>query len=103
MKKCGLVDALLSLNLFVLFKSKEHLKLFVNCMNLKHNDIKFTFEAEDLICFFIHRCQNYRKDKRFVTLIFRKATFSGDFTNYDSFIFDTCNVGLAHTPLFGCL
>ena len=33
-------------NIFVLFKSKEHLKPCVNYMNSKHN-IKFTFEIED--------------------------------------------------------
>ena len=38
--------------------------------------------------------------KRFVTLIFRKATFSGVFTNYHSFIFDTYEIGLVHTLLF---
>ena len=38
--------------------------------------------------------------KRFVTLIFRKATFSGVFTNYDSFNFDTYKIGLVHTLLF---
>ena len=34
-------------DIFVLFKSKEHLKLFVNYMNSKHKNIKFTFETED--------------------------------------------------------
>ena len=34
-------------DIFVLFKSKEHLKLFVNYMNSKHRNIKFTFETED--------------------------------------------------------
>ena len=29
-----------------------------------------------------------------------KATFSGVFTNYDSFIFDTYKIGLVHTLLF---
>ena len=37
---------------------------------------------------------------RFVTSNFRKATFSGVFTNYDSFIFDTYKIGLVHTLLF---
>ena len=32
---------------FVLFKSKEYLKRFVNYMNLKRKIIKFTFEIED--------------------------------------------------------
>ena len=34
-------------NIFVLFKSKEHVKLFVNYMNSKNKNIKFTFETED--------------------------------------------------------
>ena len=34
-------------DIFVLFKSKEHLKLFVNYMNSKHRNIKFTLETED--------------------------------------------------------
>ena len=37
---------------------------------------------------------------RFVTSNFRKATFSGVFTNYDSFIFDTYKIGLVHILLF---
>ena len=39
-------------------------------------------------------------NKRFVTSIFRKATFSGVFTNYDSFISDTYKIGLVHILLF---
>ena len=34
-------------DIFVLFKSKEHLKLFVSYMNLKYKNIKFIFEAVD--------------------------------------------------------
>ena len=48
-------------DIFVLFKSKEHLKLFVNYMNSKHSNIKFTFETEDSNNFLIFRCQNYPK------------------------------------------
>ena len=32
-------------DIFVLFKSKEHLKLFVNYMNSKHRNIKFIFKT----------------------------------------------------------
>ena len=74
---------------FVLFKSKEHLKLFVNYMNSKHSNIKFTFETEDSNNFSFLDAKITRLNKRFVTSIFRKATFSGVFTNYDSFISDT--------------
>ena len=87
-------------DIFVLFKSKEHLKLFVNYMNSKHKNIKFTFETEDSNNFSFLDVKITRKNKRFVTSIFRKATFSGVFTNYDSFIFDTYKIGLVHTLLF---
>ena len=81
-------------DIFVLFKSKEHLKLFVNYMNSKHRNIKFTFETEFL------DVKITPKTKRFVTSIFRKAKFSGVFTKYDSFIFDTYKISLVHTLLF---
>ena len=87
-------------DIFVLFKSKEHLKLFVNYMNSKHRNIKFTFETEDSNNFSFLDVKITRQNKRFVTSIFRKATFSGVFTNYDSFIFDTYKIGLVHTLLF---
>ena len=69
-------------------------------MNSKHKNLKFTFETEDSNYFSFLNVKIIRKNKRFVTSIFWKATFSGAFTNYDSFIFDTYKVGLVHTLLF---
>ena len=83
-------------DIYVLFKSKEHLKLFVNYMNSKHRNIKFTLETEDSNNFSFLDVKTTRQNKRFVTSIFRKATFSGVFTNYDSFISDTYKIGLVH-------
>ena len=87
-------------DIFVLFNSKEHLKLFVNYMNSKHRNVKFTLETEDSNNFSFLDVKTTRQNKRFVTSIFRKATFSGVFTNYDSFISDTYKIGLVHTLLF---
>ena len=69
-------------------------------MNSKHRNIKFTFETEDSNNFSFLDVKITRQNKRFVTSIFRKATFSRVFTNYDSFIFDTCKIGLVHTLVF---
>ena len=69
-------------------------------MNSKHKNIKFTFETEDSNNFSFFPGKITPKNKRFVTLIFRKATFSGVFTKYDSLIFDTYKIGLVHTLLF---
>ena len=87
-------------DIFVVFKSKEHLKLFVNYTNLKHSNIKFTFETEDSINVSFLDVKIPQQSKRFATSIFRNATFSGVFTNYHSFISDTCKIGLVHTLLF---
>ena len=76
-------------NIFVLFKCKEYLKLFASYMSSKHKNIKFTFEAEDSSNFSFLDAKITWKNKRFLTSIFHEATFSGVFTNYDSFIFDT--------------
>ena len=56
---------------------------------MKHKNIKFTFETEDSNNFSFLDVKITRRNKRFVTFIFRKATFSGLFINYDSFISDT--------------
>ena len=62
-------------------------------------DLKFTFVTEDSNNFSFLDVKIIRQNKRFVTSIFCKATFSGVFTNYHSFISDTYKIGLVHTLL----
>ena len=69
-------------------------------MNSKHKNIKFTFQTEDSNNFSVLDVKIALRNKRFVTPIFRKATFSRVFTNYDSFTFDTCKIGLVLKRLF---
>ena len=45
-------------------------------MNSKHRNIKFTYETEDSNNFSFLDVKITRQNKRFVTSIFRKATFS---------------------------
>ena len=73
-------------DIFVLFKSKDHLKLFVNYMNWKHNNIQCIFESEDSNNFSFLNVKITRKNEQFVTSIFRKVTFSRVFTNYNILI-----------------
>ena len=86
-------DVMLTIFLFCL-NLKNIQNFFVNYMNLKHKNIKFTFETEDLNNYSFLDVKITHKNKRFVTSIFCKATFSGVFTNCNSFIFDTCKIGL---------
>ena len=87
-------------DIFVRFRSKDHWKRFVNYLNSKHKNIKFTFETEDLEKNLFLNVKVTLIKKRFNTSIFGKVTFSGVFTNYNSFIFDTYKIGLFHTLLF---
>ena len=81
MKKLGSMNVLwywaCGIQTFVLFKSKENFKLFVNYMNSKHSNIKLTFETEDSNNFPFLDVKIMRQRKRFVASIFLKATLSG--------------------------
>ena len=73
-------------DIFVMFLCQSHLKDFVNYMNTKHPNIKFTseFEQNDFFSFLDVKitCSN----NQLITSVFRKATFSGVFTNFKSFM-----------------
>ena len=61
---------------------------FFNYITKKKNYKKFTLIPKGLNSFSVLNVQITCKNKCFVVSILRKATFSGVFTNYDSFIFD---------------
>ena len=69
-------------------------------MKLKDKNTKFTSETEDSNNFSFLDVKIIRKSKQFATSSFQKATLSGIFTDYDSFIFNTYKIGLVQTPLF---
>ena len=61
-------------------------------MYTRHKNLKFTFDFE----------QNNSGSKAFSTSVFSKASFSGVFTTFDSFIFESYKTGLIFTLLFLC-
>ena len=60
---------------FLLFLSNDHIEKFQCYLNCQHLNIKFTSEIG------VRRVSN-----RFSTSIYRKVTFSGVFTNFESFV-----------------
>ena len=72
-------------DIFVLFKSKEHLKVFVNYANSENKNIKLTFKDKYLNNFAFLDVKITRENKWFVTSIFCKATFSGVSIDYDTY------------------
>ena len=71
---------------FLLFRSKEHIEKFRLYLNCQHPNIKFTSEIEENNSISFLDIKINRGNNRFLTSVYHKPTFSGVFTNFDSFI-----------------
>ena len=70
---------------FLLFHSKYHIEKFRNHLNRQHKNIKFTFETENENSIAFLDIKITRDNNKFMTSVYRKPTFSGLFTNFESF------------------
>ena len=71
---------------FLLFRSYEHVEKFRAHLNCQHPNIKFTSEIEEYNYMSFLDIKLTRELNSFSTSVNRKPTFSGVFTNFDSFI-----------------
>ena len=88
--------------IFVTFDSYSQLLKLVDYMNHQHSNLKFTFEVEQNNSFSFLDVKICRENDRFTTSIYRKPTFSGVFTHFDSFIPTLYKHGLVNTLIFRC-
>ena len=86
-------------DIFVLFESSESADSFREYMSSKHQNINFTVEKENVSSLSFLDVKICRKNGKFVTSVYIKPTFSGVFTNYESFISTYQKRGLLHTLL----
>ena len=63
-------------DIFVLFEKPEQVSQFVNYMNKRHKNIKFSFETEKDNSFSFLDVKICREKHKFTTNVFRKDTFS---------------------------
>ena len=84
---------------FSLFQLKDHVGKFRNYLNKQHKNIKFTSEIEENSSLSFLDKTISRENNKFVTSVYRKPTFSGAFTNFESFIPDIHKRGLIETLL----
>ena len=70
--------------IFVMFRYRDHVKKFVDYMNTKHPNIRFTFEIEDQnsLSFLDKKIIRNTEKKAFETSVYRKSTFTGVFTKF---------------------
>ena len=89
-------------DIFVLFNSAEHLKYFYSYLNSRHLNVSLFIENEkDNRMSFLDLSIIREKDK-FTTSVYRKPTFSGIYTHFDSFLLSSTKIGLLHILLYKC-
>ena len=86
-------------DIFLLFRIKDHVEKFKNYLNKQYRDIKFTRETEENGWLSFLDLTVTRENNKFVTSVYRKPTFSGVLTNFESFIRDMHKRGLIETLL----
>ena len=89
-------------DIFVLFNSAEHLKHVYSYLNSRRLSVSLTIENEkDNRMSFLDLSIIREKDK-FITSVYRKPTFSGIYTHFDSFLLSSNKFGLLHILLYKC-
>ena len=87
-------------DIFVLFRSPHHLERFNEYLNTKHANIKFTSEKEVNGSLPFLDVLITRNKESFTTTVYHKPTFSGVYSNFNSFIVDEYKHGLIFTLPF---
>ena len=85
---------------FLLFRSKDHIEKFQCYLNSLHPNINFKPEIEENNSISFLDIKIRRVNNSFSTNIYRKVTFSGVFTNFESFIPVSYKSNLIFTLLF---
>ena len=90
-------------DIFVLFSSLDQAEKFKKYLSSKHPNINFSLEKENDGRLSFLDINIFREKGKFVTNVYRKKTFSGVYTNFNSFIPETYKTGLFKLLLFRCL
>ena len=89
-------------DIFFRFNKLEHARFFLEFINKKHKNMKFSIETEINGSLSFLDVKIFRENNKFVTSVYRKETFSGVYTNFISFIPLEYKFGLVHTLLNRC-
>ena len=87
-------------DMFVLFSSLDQEQKFKKYLSSKHPSIKVSLENDGCLSF--RDINIFREKGKFVTNVYQKKTFSGVYTNFNSFIPETYKTSLIESFLFLC-
>ena len=86
-------------DIFVLFESSESAHSFREYMPSKHQNTNFILEQGNIGLLLFLDAKVCHKNSTFVAIVYRKPTFSGVFTNYESLTANVPEEGSLHTLL----
>ena len=89
-------------DIFVLFKSSDHLKWFQIYLNSRHANMSFTIETEQTNKISFLDIHVIREQGKFTTTVYWKPTFSGACTYFDRFLPNTYKTGVIYTFVNRC-
>ena len=73
-------------DIFLLFKSNDHLKYFQDFLNSCHINMSFSMETEKENKLSFLDVEVIHEQGKFTTTVYRKPTFSGVYRNFESFL-----------------
>ena len=89
-------------DIFLLFKSNDHLKYFQDFLNSCHINMSFSMETEKENKLSFLDVEVIREQGKFTTTVYRKPTFSGVYSNFESFLPSVYKFGMVYTLVYRC-
>ena len=89
-------------DIFALFSSPDHTDKFKEYLSSKYPNLNLFIEEEKNGCLPFLDINNFCENEKFATKVYRKRTFSVVYTNFKSFIRETCKLDLIKSLLFRC-
>ena len=89
-------------DIFLLFKSNDHLKYFQDFLNSYHINMSFSMETEKENKLSFLDVEVIREQGKFTTTVYRKPTFSGVYSNFESFLPSVYKFGMVYTLVYRC-
>ena len=89
-------------DIFLLFKSNDHLKYFQDFLNSYHINMSLSMETEKENKLSFLDVEVIREQGKFTTTVYRKPTFSGVYSNFESFLPSVYKFGMVYTLVYRC-
>ena len=89
-------------DIFLLFKSNHHVKYFQDFLNSCDINMSFSMETEKENKLSFLDAEVIREQGKFTVTVYRRPTFSGVYSNFESFLPSVYKFGMVYTLVYRC-